>query len=175
MLEKYSVKWMEKYNKEAEVIKRIIGPDIIDIQHIGSTAIPGLSAKPIIDIAVLVSSIKDFSHFVEPLKKIGYSYKQDMSSAERIFLRKGDPVEYHISIACPLHTYWERQILFRDYLKSHENFLKEYERLKIETINDIPKEELKDLSRSKIYSSKKGPFIEKVLKLARDSKKGLKC
>ncbi len=170
MIEEYSEKWVEKYNKEAESIKKILGSEIIDMQHIGSTAIFGLSAKPIIDMAVLVSSIENVSHFVELLEKIGYSYKPDMSSVERIFLRKGDPVEYHLSIACPLHTYWERQVLFRDYLKKHKKAMKEYESLKLQAEIDAPKEELKDLSRSKLYSSRKGPFVERILKLAREEK-----
>jgi GrpB-like predicted nucleotidyltransferase (UPF0157 family) len=168
MLEEYSRDWIEKYNKESELIKKTLGFEITDIQHIGSTSIPELSAKPIIDIAVLVSSIENISHFTEPLEKIGYKYKPDMSSVERIFLRKGEPVEYHLSIACPLHTFWERQILFRDYLISHPKYIKEYGSLKKETIKKLPEIELKDLSRSKEYSIKKGPFIEKILKLARE-------
>lgn len=170
MLQQYSKDWIEKYNKEAENIKKIFGSEIIDIQHIGSTAIPGLYAKPIIDIAVFVKSIENISHFNKPLENIGYSYKPDMSSVERIFLRKGEPVEYHLSIACPLHTYWERQILFRDYLISHPEYIKEYENLKRETIKELPESDFKDLSRSKGYSAKKGPFVEKILKLAREEK-----
>jgi GrpB-like predicted nucleotidyltransferase (UPF0157 family) len=170
MLEKYSKDWVVKYNKEAELIKKLLGSEIIDIQHIGSTAIPGLSAKPIIDIAVYVSSIKNISHFTELLEKMDYNYKPDMSSVERIFLRKGDPVEYHLSIACPLHTFWERQILFRDYLISHPEYVKEYGDLKKETIKNLQEEDFKDLSRSKGYSAKKGPFVEKILKLAEEEK-----
>lgn len=167
-MENYSKEWIQKYNKEAETIKHVLGIEIIDIQHIGSTSIPGLSAKPIIDIAVLVRSINDIAHFVLRLEKIGYNYKPDMSSVERIFLRKGDPVEYHLSIACPLHTYWERQILFRDYLISHKDAMEEYDKLKREAIKEVSGEDIKDLSLSKIYSSKKGPFIQNILKLAKE-------
>ena len=170
MLEEYSLKWVEKYNKEEEIIKNALGSEILDIQHIGSTSIPGLSAKPIIDMAILVSSIENIPHFTDLLEKIGYKYKPELSSVERIFLRKGDPVEYHLSISCPLHTYWERQILFRDYLKTHKEFMKEYEDLKKEAIKEVSGDDLKDLSLSKIYSAKKGPFIEKILKLAREKK-----
>lgn len=168
MLEEYSEKWVEKYNKEAEVIKEVLGVEVLDIQHIGSTSIPGLSAKPIIDIAVLVLSIENISYFADLLEKIGYKYKPEMSSVERIFSRKGDPVEYHLSISCSLYTYWERQILFRDYLKSHKEFIKEYEDLKKEAIKEVSGKHLKDLSLSKIYSEKKTPFVEKILKLARE-------
>ena len=166
----HSKEWAEKYSKEAEIIKKVLNSEITDIQHIGSTAISGLSAKPIIDIAVLVKSIENISHFTELLEKIGYNYKPDMSSVERIFLRKGDPAEYHLSIACSIHTFWERQIFFRDYLKSHPEYIKEYENLKKETIKELPEGDFKDLSRSKGYSAKKSPFIEKILKLAQEEK-----
>ena len=55
----HSKEWAEKYSKEAEIIKKVLNSEITDIQHIGSTAISGLSAKPIIDIAVLVKSIEN--------------------------------------------------------------------------------------------------------------------
>jgi GrpB-like predicted nucleotidyltransferase (UPF0157 family) len=167
MIESYSKEWPEKFNREVENIKKVLGSEILEIQHIGSTAIPGLSAKPIIDIAVLVESIENISHFVEQLEKLGYSYKPEMSSGERIFFRKGDPVEYHLSVACPRHTYWERQILFRDYLRTHPKYVKEYEDLKRGIVVGMSTDELKDLSLSERYNSQKGPFIQKILELAK--------
>ncbi len=89
-----------------------------------------------------------------------------MSSVERIFLRKGDPVEYHLSIACPKHTFWKRQITFRDYLRNHPELIEEYNQLKSKNIETTPDEDFSDLSRSKIYNQGKGEFVEKVLKLA---------
>lgn len=169
MIENYSEEWVSKYNKEAELIKKTLGSLILDIQHIGSTSVPGLLSKPIIDIAVLVDSIEDISEFTELLEKIDYSYKQVMASVERIFLRKGDPVEYHLSIACDRHTFWTRQILFRDYLRTHPESIKEYGEIKKEALKDIPENEMIDLSRSSHYSSKKGPFILKILQLAQNN------
>ena len=107
----YNLEWGTKFKNEVEKIHGALGDQILDIQHIGSTSIPGLSAKPIIDIGVLVESIEDIESFTSKLSKIGYDYKPDMSSVERIFLRKGDPVEYHLSIACPKHLFWNRNIV----------------------------------------------------------------
>ena len=104
-IEQYSSQWPKKYEVEAEKIKAILGEEIKDIQHIGSTSIAGVTSKPIIDIGVLVDSIEDIDSFVKKLESLGYSYKPDMSSVERIFLRKRDPAEYHLSIACPRHTF----------------------------------------------------------------------
>src|ERR1035437_2598503 len=129
-LENYNPLWISKFKTEDQKIKEVLGDNILDIQHIGSTSIPNLSAKPIIDIGVLVNSIDDVQGFVSKLSTIGYDYKSDMSSVERIFLRKGNPFEYHLSIACPKHTFWNRNITFRDYLRKHPEFVKEYEELK---------------------------------------------
>ena len=165
-LQKWTPGWAEKFLNESEKIKSVLS-DIKDIQQIGSTSIPGMVAKPLIDIGVLVDSIEDVSFFVEKLKSLGYVYKPDMSSPERIFLRKGDPVQYHLSIACPRHTFWERQILFRDYLIKHPELVEEYNSLKIKNIEITPQEDFDDLSRSKIYNQGKADFVGKVLKLAK--------
>ena len=165
-LHPYSNKWVGKYNKESKLIKQSIGDLIINIEHIGSTSVPGLSAKPIIDIAVLTKSISDVVIFTNALKKIGYNYEPEMSSIERIFLRKGDPVEYHLSISESKYTYWSRQLLFRNYLIKHPEYKKEYQKIKENCIKNLKTKDLKDISRSKEYSAEKGPFIQKILQLA---------
>ncbi|MDQ3076132.1 MAG: GrpB family protein [bacterium] len=169
-LQQWSPLWSGKFTDEAEKIKSALGENIKDIQHIGSTSIPGMSAKPIIDMGVLVDSIENTTFFVEKLEVLGYSYKPDMSSMERIFMRKGTPVEYHLSIACPRHTFWERQILFRNYLIKHPKLIQEYNNLKSSNIESTPKEDFEDLSRSKVYNKGKGDFVAKVLELAQNDK-----
>lgn len=165
-LHPYSNEWSEKYNKEAILIKQTLGDLIIDIKHIGSTSVPGLSAKPIIDIAVLAKSIDNVNVFTRVLEKIGYSYNPEMSSVERIFLRKGESPEYHLSISESKYTYWTRQLLFRNYLRKYPEYREEYQKIKENCIRNLSTEDLKDLSRSKEYSAQKGPFIQKVLMLA---------
>lgn len=167
-LQQWSSEWPEKFNLEAEKIKSVLGDSIKDIQHIGSTSIPGTLGKPIIDITVLTDSIDDIPFFVEKVEPLGYSYKPDMSSVERIYFRKGNPIEYHLSIACPKHTFWERQIPFRDYLRKHPELVEEYNNLKLKNIEITPKEDFADLSKSKIYNQGKSAFSEKILKLAKE-------
>jgi GrpB-like predicted nucleotidyltransferase (UPF0157 family) len=83
-IENYSPEWPKKYEIESEKIKSVFGDEVIDIQHIGSTSIPGAIAKPLIDIGILTNSIDDIDSFVKKLEPLGYSYKPDMSSVERI-------------------------------------------------------------------------------------------
>jgi GrpB-like predicted nucleotidyltransferase (UPF0157 family) len=162
----YQPEWAEKFRTESEKIREVLGKRVEDIQHIGSTSIPGMLAKPLIDIAVLVDSIEDIPFFAEKLESIGYTYRSDMSSAKRIFLRKGDPLEYHLSITSPLYQWWDKQIAFRDYLRNHKEAVDEYNNLKLENLSVTPSEDLADLSWSVPYNSGKGEFVKKVLKLS---------
>lgn len=164
---KYQNSWIEKFELESKKIREVLGDSVKDIQHIGSTSIPGMMAKPIIDIGILVDSIEDISFFVEKLNSIGYLYFSTMSSVERIFLRKGSPVEYHLSIACPKHSFWKRNIVFRDYLRSHPELIEEYVQLKLKNISIVPEIDFRDLSKSQIYNNGKGEFVQKVLDLAK--------
>lgn len=164
---KYQNSWIEKFQLEEKKIKEVLNKSIKEIQHIGSTSIPGMMAKPIIDIGVLVDSIEDIAFFVEKLKSIEYLYDPAMSSVERIFLRKGNPIKYHLSIACPKHSFWERNVVFRDYLRNHPELIQEYIQLKLDNIAITPEIDFRDLSKSQIYNNGKGEFVQKVLDLAK--------
>ncbi|MDD3778340.1 MAG: GrpB family protein [Patescibacteria group bacterium] len=164
---KYQNSWVEKFQLEEKKIKEVLNNSIKEIQHIGSTSIPGMIAKPIIDIGVLVDSIEDISFFVEKLSIVGYLYFPAMSSVERIFLRKGNPTEYHLSIACPKHGFWDRNIMFRDCLRNHPELIEEYTQLKLNNISITPEIDFRDLSKSQTYNNGKGEFVKKVLDLAK--------
>jgi len=155
----YSPEWKLLYEKEAEKIRGVIGDVATDIQHIGSTAIPGIAAKPIIDIAVMLSSLDKAKSLVGPLAGIGYKYDEPASSPERYFFRKGEPAQYHLSLTAPNVGFWKRQILFRDYLISHPSLAKEYEKLKLDMIE-------KDPTGGKEYLHAKAPFVQRILELA---------
>lgn len=158
-LSPYSQQWKNLYEEETVRIKDIIGDLAIDIQHIGSTAIPGMIAKPIIDIAVMLPSLDKAKDLIKPLANLGYNYDESASSSERYFFRKGEPVQYHLSLTAPNVSFWRRQILFRDYLINHPSIAKEYEELKIKLIE-------KDPTGREDYLNEKSPFVQKISKLA---------
>lgn len=128
----HSNEWMLQYKSESESLKKIFGSFLIDIQHIGSTAVPDLIAKPIVDIAVQIATHADAEKFILPLEEIGYVYKADKSSTERHFFQKGNPTQFHLSLSyLDQGGYWDRQILFRDYLITHSEVRREYEQIKL--------------------------------------------
>lgn len=150
------------YAKEAELLRPVFGDALIDIEHIGSTSIPGLSSKPIIDIAVLIRTHHEADSFIEPLMELGYVFNKELHAKtqfpERHFFRKGEPTQFHLSVAyADKAKFWPRQILFRDYLRSHPEARDEYARLKEKLIKEDP-------TGSDMYISGKTAFVSAVLK-----------
>ncbi len=127
----HSDEWKLLFEKESILIKEVFETQLIEIQHIGSTSVPDLISKPIIDIAVQIEKHTDADKFIEPLQALGYIYKLDLSSTERHFFQKGNPVQFHLSISyLDRGGYWRRQIAFRDYLAGHAEARREYEQIK---------------------------------------------
>lgn len=155
--------WPITYKNESKLIRNTLGALLEDIQHIGSTSIP-IRAKPIIDIAVLVASSEVADSCVESLKTIGYLFDKEKSSTERHLFRKGEPVRFHLSLAYKNNgSFWERQVVFRDYLKNHPDKAKEYEILKDELL-------ILDPTGTGNYITDKSKFVQDVLRIAQSHK-----
>ncbi|MBS3766059.1 GrpB family protein [Candidatus Bipolaricaulota bacterium] len=122
--------WKEHFEEEAEKLKEIF-TNLVAIHHIGSTAIRGVKAKPVIDILLVVDDLSAVAGFVEELEKLGYTYKGENGLPGREYFEKGDPVHTH-----HLHVFEEgdreidRHLLFRDYLNAHPKEAKAYSALK---------------------------------------------
>ena len=76
-LEEYDNSWKAEFEKEKHVLEKLIGKYFLKIEHVGSTSIPGMKAKPIIDIAVVVKKLKSDNEYIEILKNAGYEYRDD--------------------------------------------------------------------------------------------------
>jgi len=152
----YDPAWPGKYAAEARRLRSAIGPLIEDIQHIGSTAIPGMAAKPIIDIAVAVTDVAVVKSLVPPLEAIGYEYRGLLLGIKgHHFFRKGDPREYFLHAFERGSAFWARRIAFRDYLIDHAAVAEEYRQLKMRL-----GEQYADDRAS--YTAEKKAFIERV-------------
>lgn len=157
-LSPYNPDWMMMFEEEAALLRKVFGDSALEIEHIGSTAVEGLPAKPIIDIAVMIQSDVDADRFTVHLAEIGYTFHS--KSTERHFYQKGGPAKYNLSIAyAEKGGFWPRQIIFRDYLRSHPNARDEYADLKIKLIEKYP-EGVGE------YSEGKTEFVRNILALA---------
>ncbi len=162
-LSPYNPKWPEIFKKEKKMLQKALGKMIIDIQHVGSTAVSRIPAKPIIDIAVAVPELsrKEVEKYIEPLKKVGYEYRGEDRPREHLFVKGGE--EKRI---CHLHMVkfdskaWKDYLLFRDYLRTHKKVAAKYTKLKLELAKKFS-------GNRKLYTTSKDNFIQKILKKAK--------
>lgn len=89
VIEEYTPNWALQFKEEQRLIKGTMGDKAITIEHIGSTSVEGLGAKPILDIMIGVHNLKEVDEFIEPLKKIAYEYVFHKEFPNRRFFRKG--------------------------------------------------------------------------------------
>ena len=125
--------WAENYQKEKEILQQILGDLTIDIQHIGSTAIPNIVAKPILDVGVGVKDIDAMRAVIPLLEKAGYDVADKIEEKGEVLGRRGSAqirtCLIHIEVYGNIN--WENHIIFRDYLLAHPEAAKEYEQLKL--------------------------------------------
>ncbi|WP_033054871.1 GrpB family protein [Sinorhizobium meliloti] len=116
----WSPEWPESFRRKASAIRGALGDRALRIDHIGSTSIQGLAAKPIIDIQVSVAAFEPIETFTEPLRKIGYEWRQANPDLTKRYFRErpGDErTHIHMRRLGSWHEQWA--LLFRDYMRAH--------------------------------------------------------
>ena len=140
----YNPAWPQLFEQERARLQAEIGEWAAGIQHVGSTSIPGIVAKPIIDIAIHLRSFEDALYCITPLTGLGYECLGEFGIPRRIYFRKvtdsPSPGQSHDGVGRThqIHMYelghdqYEKQIVFRDYLRAHPEAAADYEALKQE-------------------------------------------
>ncbi len=159
----YDTRWPRLYETERRRILGRIGTPLEAIEHIGSTAVPGLAGKPIIDIMAGLRRLSDAHPTIEPLASLGYEYvpEHEVDMPERRYFRKGPPAgrTHHLHMVEVASEFWERHILFRDYLRTHGATAQEYEALKRRLAREHGR-------NPEAYTDEKSPFIQTVVERA---------
>lgn len=129
----YDPGWPGLYERERDLIADALGDLALAIEHVGSTAVPGLGAKPIIDIMVGVRRVADGERCVAPLRGLGYLHKGlDDIPGHRYFRKPVNGRRTHqIHMVEVGSEFWERHLLFRDYLREHPEEARDYYELKL--------------------------------------------
>ncbi|MGH3126740.1 MAG: GrpB family protein [Gaiellaceae bacterium] len=120
-LAEYDPEWPRLYEREAERIGRVLGPRMLRIEHVGSTSVPGLAAKPLIDIVLVVADTTDEDAYVPPLDAAGYvlRIREPDWFEHRLFKRPDTNVNVHtFSEGC---EEVDRMVGFRDWLRTHDD------------------------------------------------------
>lgn len=129
----YDPNWQKEFEAEKQRLIETFGDRILAIEHIGSTSIPGLVAKPIIDIVIAVKSFDDLPYFINGLQKLDYEYMPERMFNDRKFFPKGSQENrtHHLNLVLQDDPeQWTKPIAFRDYLRTHEAERELYAKLK---------------------------------------------
>ncbi|MCD6367989.1 MAG: GrpB family protein [Candidatus Aenigmarchaeota archaeon] len=158
---KYNPKYKNLFSYEKRKLSKILGSSV-RIEHVGSTAVPGLGGKGIIDILIGVTNVKEIQKIKNKLKKNNYEFREIASTSTRLFFRKeyrygGNIRRVHVHLTRIDSNDWKMMISFRDYLRKNYEIAKKYAEIKREAVK-------KARGNGEIYRKIKGMFIEKVLK-----------
>lgn len=136
----YDPEWPLKYERERKAIAEILDGNGISIYHIGSTSVPGLAAKPIIDMMAVVRSLEKVDDARGKFSELGYEYLGEFGIAGRRYFRKGGDERTH-----QIHIFqaddWNnigRHLAFRDYMRTHEKERTEYAKIKTALAQRFP-------------------------------------
>jgi GrpB-like predicted nucleotidyltransferase (UPF0157 family) len=156
--------WPAAFEAEAALIRAAVGHVLARIEHIGSTAVPGLAAKPIIDLMAGLHRLGDADAVTAPLAALGYQYVPEFEAElpGRRYFRKapaGGP-GYHLHLWPLASEAWARHLLFRDYLRAHADEAARYAALKYELAARFADDR-------DGYTHAKGEYIARVTALAR--------
>jgi GrpB-like predicted nucleotidyltransferase (UPF0157 family) len=153
--------WQLLFQEEVAHIGKVLDTTFITrIEHFGSTVVPGLAAKPIIDLLIGVRSLSTARQlFISPLESLGYAYWRDNPDPQRMFFVKGlppnSPRTHHIHMVEPDSILWQR-LLFRDYLRQHPDEAKNYAQLKRQLSNQFT-------SDREAYTQGKTEYIQSIM------------
>jgi GrpB-like predicted nucleotidyltransferase (UPF0157 family) len=138
----YDPGWSRLFEVEADRIASILGPEVVVIHHVGSTAIPGISAKPIIDMLVVVRDIAKVDDFNEEMIGLGYWPRGERGIPGRRFFIKGDDAHrtHHVHTFQAGHSQIEELLNFRDYLIAHPQEAQAYGQLKEALARQFPED-----------------------------------
>lgn len=157
-LSEYDPNWVNKFNSIKVFLSDVFKNKALKIEHVGSTSIPGMRAKPLIDIVLVVSKMEDFNTEKDQMIKAGYEWGENYIAPNTLLFFKlgsdGDKLEnIHV---CEVGAPKERQfIIMRDYFRSHPNKAKEYSDLKLKNTNLYPYD-------YPAYRAAKAPFLQKM-------------
>lgn len=158
----YDPAWEDKYVAEAKLISDLLQSELIAIHHIGSTAIPGIAAKPVIDMLVEIADIEQLDKFSPSLEALGYQPHGEYGiPGRRYFCKERDGLhEYHLHVYRTGHFEIGRHLRFRDYLIAHPEQAQAYSQLKIDLAGEFT-------YNSAAYTEAKTKFIRGIDEIAK--------
>jgi len=161
----YDSNWPKLFSIEAERLSKALNINIHDIQHVGSTAIPHMIAKPVLDIAIILPTFESGFKLIEPLRATGYTYMGENGIPNRHFAFRGDPVTHHVQMFEHGSEEWQNMICFRNYMIQNPELAAQYAQLKLALGQKFPNDRGS-------YRIGKIPFIKRMVAIAVEEYRG---
>ena len=157
-LEEYTTRWHESYLEEEKVLKEVLKDILLEIEHVGSTSIPNLKSKPIVDIGIAVKDLKEVEKYAKKLEEVGYNFRYDNGEKGEYLVRKGpeDNRTHYIHIVELNSEKWLNFVLFKRHLLNNPEVVTEYENLKVELSKKFSDDR-------KSYTKAKNEFIASII------------
>jgi len=155
----YDPRWPMLFEEASAQLTAALGPAILTVHHVGSTAVPGLCAKPILDVLVSVPDFADATGLVAQLQVLGYEFRPEEEIPDRHYFRRppgGELRTHHLSLAEPGSRHHRTTLAFRDALRHDPELAAAYARLKLELAQRFPRDR-------PAYIEGKTHFVEQVL------------
>ncbi|HVB62404.1 MAG TPA: GrpB family protein [Ktedonobacteraceae bacterium] len=158
----YDESWPQQFQQLAQSMRAALGPVALRIDHIGSTSIPQLAAKPVIDIQISVADFEPLNAFRVPLESLGYVFRaENPELTKRYFREPPGERRAHIHVRRAGSFSQQLALLFRDYVRAHPDVAAEYAQLKIGLARRYNRPEDREA-----YTDAKDPFIWQILSQA---------
>jgi GrpB-like predicted nucleotidyltransferase (UPF0157 family) len=156
----YTTLWASLFHHESKRLADTLGSLALDIQHIGSTSVPGLAAKPILDVGIMVAKEEDVAKCVPLLTTLGYSYRGDRGLDQGHFFDRGSEqhLTHYLHMLMIGSQSWQNYLRFRDYLIAHPATRDRYMQLKQELAIQFATDRA-------AYTAAKAQFIQQILSL----------
>ncbi|MYB84638.1 MAG: GrpB family protein [Chloroflexi bacterium] len=157
----YNPDWPRLFEREAAAIRESCHPWVVEVHHVGSTAVPGLAAKPVLDVMPVAAGPADALEAVSPMTSLGYRYRGENGIKGRLYFEKAvdGRIVAHAHMFPPGHPAIRTHLAFRDYLRTHPGAARDYERLKRELA-------AKHRNDREAYTDAKAAFIEGIITAA---------
>lgn len=138
----YDPRWPSLFEEAARELRRSAGPAILDVHHVGSTAVPGLAAKPVLDILVTVPDLQKALDLVAPIEALGYTFRPHEEIPDRHYFnrRRGNASTHHLSLAEPGSRHAGQTLAFRDALLRSPERASRYPSLKRDLARRFPRD-----------------------------------
>lgn len=159
-------RWRDQYASEQERLRSALTGIAQRIEHNGSTSVPGLAAKPVIDIQISVLALQPMDAYRIPLQQLGYVHVPHADDAFCPFFHRPQdwPHTHHIHVVVSGGEEETRALAFRDYLRDHPEVADEYAKLKLAL---AAKFSTSETGSHQAYADAKSEFIERIIRLAR--------